>query len=127
MRLDKTKRDETKCYVVNAKRNILFELQLLRFIRLTFPGKVRQIFGYVEWLFYFPCKWQSDLSHLAINKNCCSYFSVRISVGLGQTHHELPSLFSYRWIYMDILVPVLSRSKCLRDPIKQSRSILMKR
>lgn len=56
MRLDKTKRDETKCYVVNTKRNILFEFQLFRFIRLTFLGKVKQIFGYVEWLFYFPCK-----------------------------------------------------------------------
>lgn len=53
-------------------------------------------------------RWQSDLSHLDINKDCRSYFSVRISVGLGQTHHELPSLFSYRWIYTDTLVYTLA-------------------
>lgn len=62
--------------------------------------------SYIESLFhsFHMHRWQSDLSHLDINKDCRSYFSVRISVGLGQTHHELPSLFSYRWIYTDILV-----------------------
>lgn len=61
---------------------------------------------------------QFDLSYLTINKDCRSYFSVRISVGLEQTHHELPSLFSYRQMYVYV------QSKCLGDAINRFRSIL---